>query len=40
LVSVGGGHPTWVVAFLMGSCAVTAISVIAVRSRSFERGNE
>jgi MHS family shikimate/dehydroshikimate transporter-like MFS transporter len=40
LVSVGGGHPTWVVAFLMVSCAVTAISVIAVRSRSFERGNE
>ena len=40
LVSIGGGRPTWVVAFLMVSCAVTAISVIAVRSRSFERGNE
>jgi MFS family permease len=38
LVSAGGGKPTWVVAYLMVCCAVTAIAVIAVRSRSYERG--
>jgi hypothetical protein len=40
LVSFGGGKPTWVVAFLMASCAITVVSVLAVRARSFERGSE
>ena len=34
LVSAGGGKPTWVVVYLMLCCAVTAISIIAVRSRA------
>ncbi len=38
LVSASGGKPTWVVAYLMACCAVTAISIIAVGSRSTERG--
>jgi len=40
LVTAGGGKPTYVVSYLMLCCAVTAIAVIAVRSRSYERGNE
>jgi MHS family shikimate/dehydroshikimate transporter-like MFS transporter len=40
LVTAGGGKPTYVVAYLMLCCAVTAIAVIAVRSRSYERGSE
>ena len=40
LVSFGGGKATWVVAFLMASCAITALSVFAIHSRSFERGSE
>jgi len=39
LVSAGGGSPLWVVAYLMVCCAVTAIAVITIRSRSFERGS-
>ncbi|HEY1944240.1 MAG TPA: MFS transporter [Roseiarcus sp.] len=38
LVSVGGGKPTWVVAYLMLCCAVTATSIIAIGSRSNARG--
>ncbi len=40
LVTAGGGKPTYVVAYLMLCCAVTAIAVLAVRSRSYERGSE
>jgi MFS family permease len=39
LVSFGGGKPIWVVTYLMVCCAITAISVIAIRSRSYERGS-
>ena len=39
LVAAGGGKPTYVVAYLMLCCAVTAFAVLAVRSRSFERGS-
>ena len=39
LVSAGGGSPIWVVTYLMVCCAVTAISIIAIRSRSYERGS-
>lgn len=40
LVTAGGGKPTYVVAYLMLCCAVTAIAVLAVRARSYERGSE
>jgi MFS transporter, MHS family, shikimate and dehydroshikimate transport protein len=40
LVAAGGGKPTWVVVYLMLCCAVTAIAIITVRSRSFERGSD
>jgi MFS transporter, MHS family, shikimate and dehydroshikimate transport protein len=30
----------WVVTYLMICCAVTVIAVLAVRSRSYERGSE
>ncbi|WP_439495667.1 MFS transporter [Bosea sp. (in: a-proteobacteria)] len=40
LVSAGGGKPTWVVAYLMVCCAVTAFAVIAIRARSYERGTD
>lgn len=40
LVTAGSGKPTYVVAYLMLCCAVTAIAVLAVRSRSYERGSE
>ncbi|MCP4561481.1 MAG: MHS family MFS transporter [Bosea sp.] len=40
LVTAGGGKPIYVVAYLMLCCAVTAIAVLAVRSRSYERGSE
>ena len=36
LVSAGGGRPSWVALYLMSCCAVTALSVIAIRSRSRE----
>jgi len=39
LVGWGGGEPTLVVGYLMLCCAVTAIAILAVRSRSFERGS-
>jgi MHS family shikimate/dehydroshikimate transporter-like MFS transporter len=40
LVTAGGGKPIWVVVYLMACCAVTAIAIITVRSRSFERGSD
>jgi MFS family permease len=40
LVSAGGGKPIWVVTYLMVCCGVTALSILAIRSRSYERGNE
>jgi MFS transporter, MHS family, shikimate and dehydroshikimate transport protein len=40
LVTAGGGKPIWVVVYLMACCAITAIAIIAVRSRSFERGSD
>ena len=40
LVTAGGGKPTYVVAYLMLCYAATAIAVLAVRSRSYERGSE
>jgi MFS transporter, MHS family, shikimate and dehydroshikimate transport protein len=40
LVAAGGGKPTLVVAYLMLCCAVSAIAIITVRSRSFERGGD
>lgn len=39
LVSASGGRPVWVAAYLMLCCAVTAISIIIIRARSFERGS-
>jgi MFS transporter, MHS family, shikimate and dehydroshikimate transport protein len=38
LVTLGGGGPQLVVGYLMLCCAITAIAILAVRSRSFERG--
>ena len=38
LVSAGGGKPGLVVAYLMLCCAISAIAILAARSRSFERG--
>lgn len=38
LVSAAGGRPTYVVAYLMLCCAVTAIAIVAIQNRSFERG--
>jgi MFS family permease len=40
LVSAGGGKPIWVVTYLMVCCGVTALSILAIRSRSYERGSE
>lgn len=40
LVAQAGGKPILVVAYLMLCCAISAIAIIAVRSRSFERGSE
>ncbi|WP_316398738.1 MFS transporter [Bradyrhizobium sp. 33ap4] len=40
LVAAGNGKPTWVVAYLMACCAITVVSVIAIRSRSYERGSD
>jgi MFS family permease len=40
LVSAGGGKPIWVVTYLMVCCGVTALSILAIRSRSYERVSE
>lgn len=40
LVSAGGGKPVWVVTYLMVCCAITAIAILAIRSRSYARGGE
>jgi MFS family permease len=40
LVTAGGGKPIWVVVYLMICCAVTAISVFTIRSKSYERGSQ
>lgn len=39
LVSAGGGKPIWVVTYLMVCCGVTALSIVAIRSQSYERGS-
>lgn len=40
LVAVGDGQSTWVAVYLMACCAVTILAVLAVQSRSYERGAE
>jgi MFS family permease len=38
LVGAGGGSPFWVVVYLMLCCVISAAAIIAIRSRSYERG--
>lgn len=40
LVAAADGKSTYVAAYLMACCAVTILAVLAIRSRSYERGAE
>jgi len=40
LVAAGNGRSTWVAVYLMVCCAITILAVLAIRSRSYERGAE